>query len=624
MAEELDVAPSQGEARSLSEVVDEVARFEGSMQEFLDQLLAIQCHLAAAEAAAIVRSGGSEGPELVAVRPRSGEQPPQWVKRIREEVPTVLQEGAPRNVPLPRGDELYGQGAGNNAVLVPLKANEQVWAVGAYLIPTGDPRVLARSRERLELTTNLLDLYRFRHALRQRSADLERMQGATEVLTAVNERDRMRAAAMAFCNEVATRWGAERVSFGVLEGRYVKLIAMSHTEKIVRKMKLVQDVESAMEECLDQDTEVFHPAPAEASHVSRAAATLANDHGPAAVASFPLREEGEPVGVLTVERDPESPFTQEDLETLRLIGELCTPRLMELHRRDRWIGAKAAAGVRKSLAWLVGPEHTWIKATAVAVLAAVLFLVLAKGPYYATADFTVETVGRRVVAAPFRGFLRSVSVEPGDEVQKGQMLARLDDFSLRMELASARAEVVEYRKKRARAQDEGKTAEAAIAAAQAEKARARVDLLEYRLAHTTLEAPRAGVVLKGDLEDQIGKPVKKGETLFEIGPLDRLRAELKVPEDQIASLEVGDEGQLAAKASPGDYVPFVVKRITPVAKVKDQKNIFTVRVRFRETEGHPWLRPGASGKAKVHVGEASYAWIWTRELVDWLRMKLWI
>ena len=64
--------------------------------------------------------------------------------------------------------------------------------------------------------------------------------------------EKFTSAAMAFCNEVASQWQCERVSIGFLKERYVQLKAMSHTESFNRKMQVVQDIESAMEECLDQ------------------------------------------------------------------------------------------------------------------------------------------------------------------------------------------------------------------------------------------------------------------------------------------------------------------------------------------------------------------------------------
>jgi hypothetical protein len=36
------------------------------------------------------------------------------------------------------------------------------------------------------------------------------------------------------------------------------------------------------------------------------------------------------------------------------------------------------------------------------------------------------------------------------------------------------------------------------------------------------------------------------------------------------------------------------------------------------------MMPKLKGVAKIRIDRRRYAWIWTRRLVNWLRMKLWI
>jgi len=50
--------------------------------------------------------------------------------------------------------------------------------------------------------------------------------------------------------------------------------------------------------------------------------------------------------------------------------------------------------------------------------------------------------------------------------------------------------------------------------------------------------------------------------------------------------------------------------------------VFKVRVRLQETR--PWMRPGMEGVAKVTIDKRPYVWIWTRKVVNWIRMKLWL
>src|SRR3954470_17275116 len=144
---------------------------------------------------------------------------------------------------------------------------------------------------RAQVLVDEQQLQQLQAELTRRGFELDRLKAAFETLSAANSPAHFMAAAMALCNELASRWKAERVGIGFLRGRYVRLRALSHTEKITRNMQIVQDIESAMEECLDQDLEVMIPPPKDASFVYRFTEVLASRHGPNAVISLPLRRE---------------------------------------------------------------------------------------------------------------------------------------------------------------------------------------------------------------------------------------------------------------------------------------------------------------------------------------------
>ena len=146
--------------------------------------------------------------------------------------------------------------------------------------------------------------------------------------------------------------------------------------------------------------------------------------------------------------------------------------------------------------------------------------------------------------------------------------------------------------------------------------------MDYQISQANLVSPISGVVVKGDLKREIGAPVKVGDVLFEVCPLESLRAQLLVSEDQIYDIKTGQEGYLATASYPGQRIKFTVERISPIAEVVNQRNIFKVRVKLLET--FDWMRPGMEGVAKVSIGERKYAWIWSRKIVNWIRMKLWL
>ena len=106
-----------------------------------------------------------------------------------------------------------------------------------------------------------------------------------------------------------------------------------------------------------------------------------------------------------------------------------------------------------------------------------------------------------------------------------------------------------------------------------------------------------------------------------IEPLDGYRIILKVDQRDIAEPALGQRGQLALTALPGQALPFTVQRITPVSIAEDGRNYFRVEAHLDEPV--PGLRPGMEGVAKIGVDRRRFIWIWTHSMTDWLRLWTW-
>jgi hypothetical protein len=72
---------------------------------------------------------------------------------------------------------------------------------------------------------------------------------------------------------------------------------------------------------------------------------------------------------------------------------------------------------------------------------------------------------------------------------------------------------------------------------------------------------------------------------------------------------------------PGEDFPFVVNKITLVSVAKEGRNYFRVEARLEDNSGR--IRPGMEGVGKVYVDKRRIIWIWTRELINWLRLEIW-
>lgn len=593
---------------------------DGSPVQFATDVLAIQCLLGQAEAGAVLQGNAEQDPSPLACYPPSActNGVPRWLAQASQAAPRAIETG--RSLALPISPEDNRRQA-SQLLVIPVSLASRM--AEAFVVSTEDKARFERSRQILETTALMLALSEKRLEHRENRAGIEKLHRSLTVLSATNEHQRFRATAMAFCNEIAAQWGCERACLGFLGGRYVRLTVMSHTEHFARKMKLIQDIEAAMEECLDQDSEIVLPAAPDATYISRVSSELARQHGPASMLSLPLRHDGKVPAVLLLQRPADQPFQMVEIESIRLTCDLCTPRLVNLHEHDRWIGARIATRTRKALAVLLGAEHTWAKLSTVGIFALIVFLAFAQGTYKAEASFVLEATEQHTLCAPFDGFLKDVQVEVGDAIEQNHtVLAELDTAELRLQLAAAAAEQAGYLKEMAAAMRDSETAKAQIAQANADKAQAQIELNEYFIEHAKILAPASGTVVTGDLKRQIGAPVKTGDALFEVAPLESLRAELRVPEDQIFDVAVDQHGYLATVSYPSRRIEFVVERIDPAAELIQNRNVFTVRARLLDIQ--PWMRPGMEGVAKVTIGKRHYVWIWSRKLVNWIRMKLWI
>ena len=281
---------------------------------------------------------------------------------------------------------------------------------------------------------------------------------------------------------------------------------------------------------------------------------------------------------------------------------------------------RSATGLWKRL---TGPKHPGFKLAAVLTAAAAAFLARATGTFRVSADVTVEGRVQRAITAPFNGYIKEASLRAGDMVKAGQPIGRFEDRELQLEKIKlvAQREQLERQHREAMAKHERSQYCGARRPARPERGAARADRGAAR-ARGDDRAGRRRATASGDLSQNLGSPVERGQVLFEVAPLDGFRIVLRVDERDMAHVSVGQRGELAVTAMPGEKAClFTVTSIVPVNLAQDGRNVFRVEARL-DDEGAR-LRPGMTGVGKIHVEERRLVWIWTRSFTDWLRLKLW-
>lgn len=249
----------------------------------------------------------------------------------------------------------------------------------------------------------------------------------------------------------------------------------------------------------------------------------------------------------------------------------------------------------------------------VAALMVVLLLVCPV-PYPAACTVRVEPVDARVISSPFEATLESVEIEPGDQVEEGQLLVVLDGRPLRLEQQGIDAEIQQAAKQQDVAMAAGRIAEGQLAGLKVQQLQRRRDLLQRRLGQLNITSPISGIVVTGDLRRSIGAPLETGQVLFEIAPLDRVLLEIEIPEREIGLVNEDSPVQLRVESARTGNVTSMLTRIYPSAQLREDQSVFVAPIEMDNEGGH--YRPGMRGKATVFGPVRPWAWRHIRGLVE--------
>jgi membrane fusion protein (multidrug efflux system) len=207
-----------------------------------------------------------------------------------------------------------------------------------------------------------------------------------------------------------------------------------------------------------------------------------------------------------------------------------------------------------------------------------------RGDVYATYTGTapIEAYAEADVIAKVHGEVRELLVEEGDEVVKGQVLARLDGDRLRLELNESKANL---RKLQRDFEEKIKY--------EMEALEASFNLASLELDYTQIRAPIDGVIAERYVK--LGNTIGVGEPAFRVTGLDPLVAYLHVPEREYRHIEAGQPVGIQIDALPGDPIVASVSRVSPI--VDPQTGTFKITVEIFDEERR--IKPGMFGRISV-------------------------
>jgi multidrug efflux pump subunit AcrA (membrane-fusion protein) len=455
----------------------------------------------------------------------------------------------------------------------------------------------------------------------EEQATRERLIATLDLVASVLAEDGFDLSAQTLATDLAIRLDCDRVSIGLVRDQHARVVAVSHSAEFGERMNLIRAIGTAMDESLDQKSIIVLPPREGEVLVTRDHAALARQYGSDSVLSVPFSVGESTRGAFTFERPAGRAFDSHDVELCQAVVALCS-RILEARRlNDRSLPARVWDSMRGELSKFIGPRHFGRKLAALVVMAAVPFFSVATGNYRIGASASLEGSVRRVLVAPYDGYMASAARRAGDVVAAGTVLATLDDRDLRLEYYKWSSQRAQYTKQYQEAVALHDRAQGSIVLAQVQQAEAQMNLLAEQLARAELKAPFDGLVVSGDQSQSLGTAVKRGQVMFEVAPLNAYRVILEVDETEITAIKPGLTGSLMLASLPGEVFPLTITHLTPVAVSREGRSFFRVEALLGRMSDR--LRPGMEGVAKVEAGERRLIWIGTHKLVDWLRLTFW-
>jgi multidrug efflux pump subunit AcrA (membrane-fusion protein) len=422
--------------------------------------------------------------------------------------------------------------------------------------------------------------------------------------------------ATAMAVEVAQLLACERVSVGLLGRERLQVVATSQGHELEAGRDAAARIAAAMHEALDQASAVTFPAPpGSLGHITLAHQILAGGTG--AACSIPMKGVGSVIGALTLERQGRA-FSPAELALGEDMASFAGPVLEMKAQAARSIWQRSRDGV--VAAWMARSSASrWAGVAAVAIV--VLGACFVPVRYRVSAPARLEGSVQRAIVASADGFLQQANVRAGDTVKEGQVLAEMASQDLQLERQRRDSEMRQHENAYKAAQSRSDRTQMVISQSKAGEAQAMLALIDSQIERARIVAPFDGVVIKGDLSQNLGAPVQRGEVLLTLAPNNSYRIIIEVDESDIAAIRPGQHGRIALAAMPDRPLDITTRRVVPVATSADARNYFEVESSL-DSPGDA-LRPGLRGIAKIDAGEHSIAWLLGHRPLDWLRLAWW-
>lgn len=472
----------------------------------------------------------------------------------------------------------------------------------AVLVTRGNAMGLAEAAAISQLLAAQIGDWHQRQHNVNKEAQLTNIAAILDLVQRVESTGELEAASFEAVASIQQHLQCERVALALTFGSQVSQVrAISGVGKVDPHATETLRIKAALDESIVRGAAGSWPPSGDSGvHQLLAHKNVAGRDG--AVLTAPLTTlAGQTIGAIGVFGGRELIAKPQPLSFVRTLAE---PLATALDTVQKLAGGR----LQKAVRLLTASHHANKRRNALIAMAIASFILLMPLPYKVRCGLLAEPVERRFCVAPHDGLLESTFVEPGDVVEAGDLLARMDGRETRWEIAGAAAQLSRAAKQRDTHMAAHETPKAVLAELEMKQLESQSALLNFRASNLEVRAPRAGIVLAGSLDRRENYPVSKGQVLYEIAPLDEVRVEIAIPAEEVNRVRPGMKAILLFEGLGNEEYCGEVKTIRPRAEIRDDSNVFVAELVVANPDGK--IRPGMRGRGKIVSQRRPLAWIW--------------
>ena len=559
--------------------------------------------------------------QLAAILPENQNIPTEFIELI--EKVTTTKSG----VVIPKGNEKT-TGFLKFLLAYPVLVNEQVKAIVLLGLIVEDQKILPPILSLIERHAELLKSEWVDIELNSHEQNNTYLSDNIDLLSKVLSELHFDSSVMSFVTEISLLFQCQRVSLGIKKNNAIKLLYFAHSSKISKRMNIVRLLEEAMNEAADQQRLITQP---EFSDNTTDIKTISIEHQQLinkeefsnSILSIPLyNTQKEIFAVVTLERD--KPFLKQEGFRIESLSALSAIILYEKKANDRWIGLKVFDSLKTQLIRLLGKHYIGRKLLVIFLALLLLAMQTITAEYRLASKIEIVAIEQRAIVAPFEGYIKSANYRLGDAIKEGTLLVQLDDKDLRLDKIRLGSQIVKLQKQKEKAIAKNEKASVNIANAQIEETRIEQQLVQMNIERSSIRSSITGLIIQGDLSQRLGANVNKGELLFELAPNHHYKLNLKIPENRIKDIKIGLSGYLYLSALPKEVFSFEINKILPNLVTDDEGAFFIAEAILKDSVDIQKISLGLRGVGKILIDERLLISIWTRELIEFIRLQGWI